>query len=145
VDEELHGRSASFRVWNESGDHQVRLRVRTRKSGDWHASLAERDPRRDERGVETFWVFVDLSVEDKARYFIVPEWWMRRDIHHHHEGYLIRHGGVRPEVPESDHHAIEPYRVTKWENEWQLLGLRTGSQSPRARAKIGNSALKQGG
>jgi hypothetical protein len=70
---------------------------------------------------------------------------MRRDIHHHHEGYLIRHGGLRPEEPESDHHAIEPYRVKKWENEWQLLGLRTASQSPPARAKIGKSALKQDG
>jgi hypothetical protein len=49
---------------------------------------------------------------------------MRRDIHHHHEGYLIRHRGVRPEVPESDHHAIEPYRVKKWETQRQLLGFR---------------------
>jgi len=37
--------------------------------------------------------------------------------------YQVR--GPRPEVPESDHHAIEPYRVKKWDGQWQLLRLRT--------------------
>ena len=116
--------SSTARAWNSHSNNQFRVRVRARTSGDWHASLAERDPSIAVDGLETFWVFVDLSNADSPSFFVVPEWWMRRDIHHHHEGYLLRHGGVRPEVPDSDHHAIEPHRVKKWRDQWQLLGLR---------------------
>jgi hypothetical protein len=123
VDEEKHGRSTRLRAWNSVGDRQFLVRVRARKSGDWHASLTERDPGPTVQALAAFWVFVDLSVARSPVFFIVPEWWMRRDIHHHHEGYLLRHGGVRPKVPESDHHAIERYRVKKWKAQWQLLSL----------------------
>src|SRR4051794_27515033 len=81
IEEERQGRSVRFRVWNASADHQVRIRVRARTTGSWHASLAERDPSRDEQGIETFWVFVDLTPDNRPRFFVVPESWMPRDIH----------------------------------------------------------------
>ena len=126
VEEEQHGRSIRLRVSTDGGRHQVRVRVkaRGRRSRDWQARLADRDPPRTVDALETFWVFVDLATADSPTFFVVPDWWMRRDIQHHHEGYLIRHGGIRPETPESDHHKIEPYRVEKWEGQWELLGLR---------------------
>jgi hypothetical protein len=82
VEEEQQGRSVRFRVWSAQTHHQFRIRVRARTSGDWHASLAERDPPRAVDGLETFWVFTDLSKPESPGFFIVPEWWMRRDIHH---------------------------------------------------------------
>jgi hypothetical protein len=55
--------------------------------------------------VRNFWVFVDFGGE--PRYWIVPEWWIRSDIHEAHQQYLQKHGGHRAENDDSNHHSIE--------------------------------------
>src|SRR5688572_4652092 len=62
-----------------ANDHkQVRLRVKTRRSGDWQASVKDGTPPPMPSDVPTFWVFVDLTVEPAA-YYVVPDEEMRLD------------------------------------------------------------------
>jgi hypothetical protein len=71
--------------------------------------------------VRNFWVFVDFGGE--PRYWIVPEWWMRNDIHEAHQRYLQKHGGHRARNDESNHHSIEESRLERWKNKWDVLNI----------------------
>lgn len=102
----------------------VRLQVKTRKAGSWQTSIDEgRRCRRTQNNTE-FWVFVDLvDPPSSPDYYVVPAWWIRRNIFQAHQAYLARHGGVRAVSPSSKHHSITLGRIRQWEDRWDLLGI----------------------
>jgi hypothetical protein len=99
------------------------LRVKTRTSGTWQGSMADADPAARSTLPETYRVFVDLEDSSAPMFFIVPDQWMRRDIHVAHESYLARHGGQRAVTKDSTHYAIDYDRVVEWHDRRDLLGL----------------------
>jgi hypothetical protein len=96
---------------NSSGSRTVELKVKTKQKGTWQTTIDEAKPANTPISLENtqnFWVFVDFGEE--ARYWIVPESWIRNDIHEAHQQYLKRHGGHRAENDDSNHHSIEESR-----------------------------------
>ena len=113
---------------NQAQDRTVRIQVKTKRGGrNWHASTKAGQPSSApvDSGDETsYWVLVDLGGRDESpRYWIVPEWWMRNDIHEAHQAYLASHGGKRARTQDSTHHAISEDRVAQWHSTWEILGL----------------------
>jgi hypothetical protein len=113
---------------SQSQERTVRIQVKTKRGGrTWHAStLAGRPstPPAHPCDETSFWVLVDLGGRDTSpRYWIVPEWWMRNDIHIAHQSYLAAHGGKRARNQESTHHAIAEDRVAQWLGTWEVLGI----------------------
>jgi hypothetical protein len=108
----------------QNGGRRVAVRVKTRRSGTWQGSVSDGAANPATTHPETFWVFVDIERgKDAAEFFIAPDDWVRHDIYREHQVYLARHGGVRAESPESNHHAIQPRRVRQWRDRWDLLGV----------------------
>jgi hypothetical protein len=66
-------------------------------------------------------VFVDLG--GAPRYWIVPDGWIRNDIHEAHQQYLNKHGGHRAQNDDSNHHSINESRLEHWHNKWDILGI----------------------
>ena len=107
----LRGRTPSGR--------ELTFIVKSRTSGTWQGTINDgyaRPPRRS--GV--LWIFVDLE-PIPPEFYLVPDDWMRRDIHEAHQEYLRRHGGERAQSPDSTHHAIQTHRVAAWKDRWELL------------------------
>jgi len=69
-----------------------------------------------------FWVLVDLKAEH-PEFYVMPEWWIRDNIHATHEAYLLKHKGVRSKAYGSTHHAISHRRVEQWKGRWAELGI----------------------
>ena len=99
-----------------SDNRRIHLRVKTRTAGTWQGSIRDAHP-------DLYWVLVEIESGSQPGFFIVPDQWMRRDIHEAHQKYLRRHGGTRAITADSTHHAIEPRRVLQWRSRWDLLGL----------------------
>lgn len=69
-------------------------------------------------------MLVDLGdTNTSPRYWIIPAWWMRDDIHQAHQAYLSKHGGQRASNPASTHHAIDENRLKEWLGRWDVLGI----------------------
>ena len=110
-----------LRVVDRAG-RRLQLIVKTRTAGTWQAVSTDGDLSRVTPN--TFWVFVDLENGPKApRFFIAPDAWVRADILKHHQAYLAKYGGHRAVNDESTHHAVQPERVRKWMNRWDLIGF----------------------
>jgi hypothetical protein len=109
-------------AWNDQGDRRVNIQVKTRRSGSWHTSVRQGSRTEEKNDETTFWIFVDLS-KQSPEYCVVPDWWIRNDIHQAHEAYLERHGGQRPGNPDSQHHGIKLDRIVAWKDRWGLLDI----------------------
>jgi hypothetical protein len=105
----------------------IQVKTRRSRSGAWHSSTKEGRPNVKPRLEETkFWVLVDLHGGDlntPPRYFIVPDWWMRNNIHENHAAYVAKHGGTRARNPKSQHYAIRLDHISDWEGGWEVLKL----------------------
>lgn len=106
----------------------IHIQVKTRRGGrSWQSSILgskQTDPPNTPLDSTEFWVFVDLGdLDTSPRYWIVPDWWIRNDIHEAHQAYLNRHGGIRPRNSESTHHSIDESRLKEWEARWDALGI----------------------
>ena len=109
---------------NSNHTRTVELRIKARRKGSWHATTddakpAARPPRSED--IKSYWVLVHFS--DAPRYWIVPDWWIRNDIHHAHQQYLQKHGGHRAENDDTNHHSIEERRLQQWQDRWDVLGI----------------------
>ncbi len=62
--------------------------------------------------------------EAKDRFFVLPWRELCRTVVTLHRKYLRKHGGVRPQKPESLHTALAPRHIAKWEKRWDLLTKR---------------------
>lgn len=124
VTEVRHGNIVYLEARNPAGIARVRIRVKTRTGGTWQGSINDGHPDPSDSQPKTFWVFVDIS-RSVARpgFYVVPDSWMRRDIHEAHQRYLRRHGGVRALTADSTHHAIELSRIEEWRSRWDLLEI----------------------
>ena len=94
---------------NHSRTVELRVKVKTKRKGNWITSVKEAKPADKALNLEyvrNFWVFVDLA--SAPRYWIVPDGWIRNDIHEAHQEYLKKNGGHRPINDELDHHSREP-------------------------------------
>ena len=103
----------------------VMLQVKTKRSGTWQASTRSGIPREAVPEEQRFWVFVDIHKDPSAypSYYVVPEWWIQKDIYSAHQAYLKRHGGTRSRTPGSTHHAIPRSRIAEWADCWSQLGI----------------------
>jgi len=109
---------------NSNHSRTVELQVKTKRKGNWHTRTDEAKPTdtpMDLEDARNFWVFVDLG--GAPRYWIVPDEWIRHDIHEAHQQYLNQHGGHRAQNDASNHHAINESRLEKWQNNWGILGI----------------------
>ena len=102
---------------------RIQLRVKTRTSGTWQGSIRDADADPPAPHPDLYWIFVEVESGGRPGFFIVPDQWMRRDIHQAHQKYLQRHGGVRAVTADSTHHAIEARRILQWRDRWDLLGI----------------------
>ncbi len=110
---------------NPDRSRTVHVQVKTKRGGSkWQGSIEGCGPMRRRRNETNFWVFVSLGkTGESPRYWIVPDWWMRNDIHRAHQAYLKCHGGTRPGNPNSKHHSIEESRLEQWRDRWDIMGI----------------------
>jgi hypothetical protein len=117
-------RKSLLHAADSSRSRTVELRVKTKRKGNWHTTIDEAEPAIRPPGSDearNFWIFVDIG--GAPRYWIVPDWWIRSDIHEAHRQYLSKHGGQRPENDFSNHHAINESRLENWQDKWEILGI----------------------
>ena len=117
-------RTIYLQATNSNKTRTVQLRVKTKQKGNWHTTCDEAKPTDtplDPEDIRNFWVFVDFS--STLRYWIVPDWWIRNDIHEAHQKYLNKHGGHRPKNDYSNHHSIDESRLENWQDKWEILGI----------------------
>lgn len=93
--------------------------VKAKTSGTWQGTTNDGDPEKSRSDV--FWVFVDLGARPTTEFFVVPDQWIRQDIQKNHSEYLAKHGGRRAMRTNTTHHAIQPWRVQKWKDRWDLV------------------------
>ena len=110
---------------NQDQSRTVHIQVKTKRGGrNWHSSIVGSKPMEPQPDETNYWVFVDLGeLNAPPRYWIVPDWWIRDDIHKAHKAYLDRHGGKRPGNEDSTHHSIDESRLEEWKNRWDILGI----------------------
>ena len=102
----------------------VSIQVKTRRTGTWHCSITDGEERKRKKNETAFWIFVDLSKdENPPDFYVVPDWWMRNNIHEAHNTYLKKHGGRRAKTPDSKHHAVDHLRLEKWKDRWDILRI----------------------
>jgi hypothetical protein len=106
----------------------VEIKVKTKRGREnWHSDVREAQPNRGESAPlneRKFWVFVNLmDRSDTSRFWVVPDSWLRGDIHTAHEAYLAKRDGKRSENDDSTHHAIAESRLTMWEDKWDILNI----------------------
>ena len=102
----------------------VSIQVKTRRSGTWQCSILEGDDCKRKLNETSFWVFVDLTKEkNPPDYYIVPDCWMRKNIHDTHNAYLKKRFGKRPVTLESKHHAVTLRQIEKWRDRWDILKI----------------------
>lgn len=109
---------------NSDRNRTIQIQVKTKRKGNWHSNTDEAEEIEtppNPKDVRKFWVFVDLS--DGQRYWVVPDWWMRNDIHEAHQAYLARYGGRRAKTQDSNHHSIDEKRLEQWQDKWESLGI----------------------
>jgi hypothetical protein len=118
------GRRTLLRASDARRTRRVTIRVKTKSRANWQAST-------DDIGAagrvddSWFWVLVDLAIGDAgpAKYFVMPDRWIRNCIKEHHASWLASHGGVRPVSPGSEHVAIEREEVEQWRGSWEVLKI----------------------
>ncbi|RMD60010.1 hypothetical protein D6833_10575 [Candidatus Parcubacteria bacterium] len=109
---------------NSDGSRTVYIQVKTKRGKTWHSSIVDSQPMDPKADESSFWVFVDLGdMSTSPRYWVVPDWWIRDDIHKAHQAYLNKHGGTRPGNPSSTHHSINESRLEQWKERWDILGI----------------------
>ena len=103
-----------------SQGHDFTVLVKSKSSKSWQIGLADGDP--DRIRDNAVWVLVDRGNKEAPQFFVVPDRTLREGIRSHHAEFLEDHDGVRPETPDSPHHAIELEHVSMWKDRWDLLG-----------------------
>ncbi len=135
VEQELSRRGAQVRritaqrknllvASSPDGAREVTIRVKSRTAGTFQVRTTEGRTGDEPPEVKDFWILVDFSVSmNNPDFYIMPDWWFRNDIYVKHREWLASHGGVRPETPGSDHHAVATHRVEAWKDRWDILGI----------------------
>jgi hypothetical protein len=106
---------------------ELRLQVKTRRTGTWQATYKDSFARPDPNTETTrFWVFVDLKAIDLGQeaphFYIVPAVRIESHLHKHFHAHLKKLGLTR-EQRRSRHTSIAEDEIRDWRNRWDLLGL----------------------
>ena len=119
------GRRTLLRASDSRRTRRVTIRVKTKSRANWQASTDDIASAGRPDDNSRFWVLVDLAMGDtgSAKYFVMPDRWIRNCIKEHHAWWLASHGGERPVTPGSKHVAIEPQEVEEWRDAWDVLGI----------------------
>ncbi len=110
---------------SNDGKREIQIRIKTKRRGSWHTTLAESKPSSSVVPLTEeikFWIFIDF--ESSPRFWIVPERWIQNDIYEAHEKYLEKYGGHRAQNDDSDHHSVTEDRIAKWEDRWDALKIK---------------------
>jgi Holliday junction resolvase-like predicted endonuclease len=107
---------------NVTRTRTVFIQVKTRRAGTWQTTIDKGKLAKKKDDETHFWVFVNLEPK-LPEYYIVPEWWIQRDIYNTHHAYLKKHGGKRAHNSKSKHHSIKSSRIEKWKDRWGELGI----------------------
>ena len=99
-----------------------RLRVVSRRRGDWQSSIREGEV---DSADDRYWVFVDLATT-LPNYHIGSEDEVVHGIRTRHEDYLRRNGGRRAQNDASLHCKISLRDLPGHARRWDLLGLDDG-------------------
>lgn len=113
----------------QSGDslQTVKLRVRTKRKGNWHSTLSEAKQASDSQNhsanqpEQVYWVFIAFS--SLTQFWIVPGSWLENDIYVAHQNYIARYNGHRAQNDRSTHHSIDENRLEQWKDRWDILGI----------------------
>ena len=118
------GRQIELRASKVERTRTVAIRVKTKTRGNWHASITEAASAGQQVDRQRFWVLVDLDASGGvAKFFVMPDDWIRRCLKDHYDWWLEIHGGERPVTPGSPPVAIEPEEVAQWQDAWGELGI----------------------
>ena len=96
-----------------------RLRIVSRRRGDWQSSIREGEGETED---DRFWVFVDLATTPPGFHIGSAEE-VVHGIRTRHEEYLRRNGGRRVQNNASPHCAIRLRDIEGFARRWDLLGL----------------------
>lgn len=123
VDVQAH-KDGNKRFIEFTGSDGVRYKVTTRSKskGDWQTSINYGKARKEDPLEREFWLFVDLEF-DPPKFYPVPLWWIKNDIHVAFQALLKKHGGHRARNDNSKHHAVRLPRIRRWESCWSEMAL----------------------
>ena len=117
---------------DENGKH-VSVQVKTSRGTSWqfgmqHFCKIEMDGDRQEIGepwgcpVRRLVVVLVAITDDGYDRFYTMTWkQLQRLLMKHHENYLGRHGGVRPQNPKSQHTALKEKRIGRYRDKWTIV------------------------
>ena len=109
---------------NVTQTRTVSIQIKTRRAGTWQCSITDGEKCKRKSNEDVFWVFVDLSKDrNPPDYYVVPDWWIRNNIHETHDAYLKKRFGKRAVTLDSKHHAVNHPRLAKWKGRWDILKI----------------------
>ena len=93
---------------------EIRFDARTKKQHVRRKALPDPD---------TVWVFAWLGHRkgQRDRFFVLTHRGIQTVVYEHYTRYLRKHGGRRPQAPESRHTAIALAALEPFESAWQLV------------------------
>jgi hypothetical protein len=121
------GAPADDLVVHLGGGKNLRLQVKTRRTGTWQPTHKDSFAHSDRKTKDNrFWVFVDLKAIDLGReaphFYIVPAIWIENYVHERFTAYL-KSRGLSLEERRSRHTSITEDEIEEWRDRWDLLGL----------------------
>jgi predicted RNA-binding protein with PUA-like domain len=96
-----------------------RVRLKTKKSGDWQDTKKSRLVRPPHRRIDA-WAFVDVRL-DASNISIVEHDWMRKTIASDVDAWLSRDPSRNADT--ETHHRITDAQVIDWRGRWDIIGL----------------------
>jgi len=102
--------------------HQYKVTTRSKAKGTWQTSIKYGEKCNRNPVEREFWLFVDLEF-DPPKFYPVPLWWIKNDIHEAFQRLLKKHGGHRARNDKSTHHAVRLPRIERWESKWSEMAL----------------------
>lgn len=96
-----------------------RVRLKTKKSGDWQDTKKSRLVRPPHRRIDA-WAFVDVRL-DASNISIVEHDWMRQTIDSDVDVWLSRDASRNADT--DTHHRITDAQVIDWRGRWDVIGL----------------------
>ena len=106
---------------DEEQKRTLMIQVKTRRKGTWHSNNKEGKKSNRKPNETKFWIFVDIEKDEKPPiFYIVPDWWIRNDIHEKCVAYIKKHKGKQSS---STHHGIDVKRIERWKDRWDILRI----------------------
>lgn len=96
--------------------------TRSKSKGDWQTSISYGVSSKWKANEREFWLFVGLEF-DPPKFYPMPQWWKKNDVHKAFQVLLKKHGGHRARNDKSTHHAVRLNRIHHWESRRSEMSL----------------------